>query len=521
MTQPNIIFIVLDALRADKMTLTENDNYLTPFMKSLLINSIYFANCISNSPWTVPSHMSMFTGLYHTQIKLVNKNKEKLSDKIPILAEILKETGYNTICFSENPYISKIYGLTRGFEKIFNVSDWNPWIREDFKMSILIKILEKLDFFFKNKFRFKTFLKVWPHLKKRCEKIIKSIIKKLFLNEIIFKLKNDTIKDLEELSKTLKNNNKEKPLFLFFNFLTTHDPYIPLIRTFKKFNLSINDFKIIKDMIIFKLETLLDINIKSKRLNDDMIKAIAKLYDACVFSSDIVVKHLFSILNKCNLLDNSYIIITSDHGEHLGSNLDHYLWEHNTYLSVYKSLNKVPLLIFNKNFTKTIINDQVQLKDLFHTILHITGIPPNKNKYLELEKSIMYQINNGAMPKYIFGEYLKQKKNMLDLINSYRNTINKHLIPTIFNHLYFLRSNNYKIISYDNLDKDEFYDIINDPDEKLNIIDKDVENYKKMKLFLLNFLKKINDLKEIKDFITEKEKDSVKRSIAQLKIKGI
>lgn len=521
MPPANIIFIVLDALRADRVILTKNDECLTPFLKSLLINSIYFKNCISNSPWTVPSHISMFTGLYHTQAKLISKKIGKLSNKIPILAEILKDIGYNTICFSENAFISNTHGLTRGFEKVFNVWDWNPWIKENFKLSYFIKLLQKYDLFLKNNLKSKIFFRIWSHLKNLFEKIIKFIIKELFFSEILFKLKNDTIKDLEKFSETLQNHDIKKPFYIFFNFLTPHDPYIPLKRTFKKFKISIKDFKNIKDLIIFKLKACLDINIKSKRLNNDMIKSISKLYNASVFSGDIIVKKLFSILKKNNLLDNSFVIITSDHGEHLGDKLDHYLWEHNTYLSVYKSLNKVPLLIFNKNFTKTIIKDQVQLKDLFHTILHITGIPPNKNKYLELEKSIMYQISNGSTPKYIFGEYLKQKHAMSKLINSHRRNICRELIPKIYNHLYFLRSNNFKIIKYNNLEEDEFYDIINDPDEGSNIIKNEFNNYKKMKSFLLDYLKKINNIEEIRDLITDKEKDFVKKIIGKLKVKGI
>ena len=520
MTLPNIVFIVLDTLRADRVILSKNNECITPFIKSLLNNSIYFKNCISNSPWTIPSHISMFTGLYHTQANLLSKKFRVLSNKIPTLAEILQNMGYYTTCFSENPYISKAYALTRGFNKTF-YSDWdfNPkWIRKNFKLSFFLKALQKLDFYFKNKIKFKFFLRIWHILNKISERIIKLIIKTFFFNEIKFELKNDTIKDLEKFGKTFKNGNFEKPFFLFFNLLTTHDPYIPLERTFEKFDISIKDFKNVKNLSLFNSRAVLDINIKSKRLNNDTIRSVAKLYDACVFSGDIIVKYLFSILNKHNLLENSYVIITSDHGEHLGSKLDHFLWEHSTYQSVYKSLNKVPLLIYNKDFKKTIIDNQVQLKDLFHTVLDITKIPPNKNKYLELSKSILYQIKNGLTPKYIFGDYLKEKQSMFRLINYHRRSINKDLIYKIYNHIYFLRSNNYKIISFNNQEIDEFYDILKDPDEKTNIIERNEEEYEKMKSFLRKIIKKINNIEEIKDLINRKEKNLIKSFAKRIKI---
>ena len=69
----------------------------------------------------------------------------------------------------------------------------------------------------------------------------------------VFNLKNNTILDLEEFGKDLLELPKEpSPYFVFFNFLTVHDPYIPLIETFKNFSITINDFKQIKATVIIK-----------------------------------------------------------------------------------------------------------------------------------------------------------------------------------------------------------------------------------------------------------------------------
>ncbi|MFX0142296.1 MAG: sulfatase-like hydrolase/transferase, partial [Candidatus Hodarchaeota archaeon] len=97
MSSPSIILIVLDALRADRVFSNYKNKIMTPTMKKLLENSIYFENCIANSTWTIPSHVNMFTGLYQTQKLLLNKNHKNLGNKIPILAEILKDLGYSTI----------------------------------------------------------------------------------------------------------------------------------------------------------------------------------------------------------------------------------------------------------------------------------------------------------------------------------------------------------------------------------------------------------------------------------------
>ena len=521
MTKPNIVFIILDTLRADRIKSNYSENSLTPFLSSLLPNSIYFENCISNTPWTLPSHISMFTGLYPTQTTLISKKVDRISNKTPILTEILKDIGYFTCCFTENAFISKTFSLTRGFDKVFNVWDWNPWLREKYILSKFIIFLNKVDLVLKKKLKFKIILKLWTYFKERCEILIKKIIKCLFLKDIIFKLKNNTINDLEKFNQFLQNLPSSKPLYLFFNFITVHDPYIPLKETFPLFNITYDDFKNISSMIINPLETRLEIDIKSKLLPNKKVKTIQKLYDACVFSSDIVIKKLFSILNKNELLNNSFIIITSDHGEHLCDELDHSFWEHNTYQSVYRSLMKVPLLIYNKNWKARLVNDQVQLKDLFHTILHLTGIKGTKNKYLNIKSSILSQIDNHKTPKYIFGEYLKSKEEMTDLINAHRKTINKNLIPKIFNHIYFLRSNKFKYIKYNNIKYDEFFDLSADPYEKNNLFDTKNEKCSKFKLKFENLLNEISNIGILKDIITKKEKDSLKRSINNIKINGI
>ena len=522
MKRPNIIFIVLDTFRADSLLANYNDVCLTPFIKSILKNSIFFENCISNSPWTLPSHISMFTGLSHTQSAQVSEQIDVVSNRIPILAEILKDLGYFTICFSENAFISKASGLVRGFERIFKVWDWNIWIRQDYKFSQILFQINKID---KNLKRNNKVVKIldffWTHFKGRVSIIVKHLIEKLFLSEILFKLKNDTIKDIREFKNSLTNLSLQNPYYLFFNFITPHDPYVGLREILDKFRINLNDFKKIREMLIFPLKTRLNLNLKSNNLTKEQQKTIKKLYASCVYSSDIVLKELFSNLKEIGLLENSYIIITSDHGEHLGDEIDHNLWEHSTYRSVYESLLRVPLIIYNKNFEQKIIKEQVQLKDLFHTILHLTGQEISKIPYLEIEKAMMFQIKNNSTPKYIFGEYLKPKKAIKRLIDEHRRTLNPKVIPILYNHIYFLRSNDKKLILYDNLNKDEFFDLKNDPYEKNNIFNEDNEECMFMKSKIKEILQNMKDPENLKYIITKKEKQAVKKIISKINLDGL
>lgn len=195
----------------------------------------------------------------------------------------------------------------------------------------------------------------------------------MLLKDILFIFKYKTLIDLSRYKHIIKERVSKCPLYIFFNLLTTHDPYIPLKKLFKSFNISIDEFKEIKDILINPLRFQYDVDLKSKHLSNKQVSAIKKLYNSCVLSADIMVQKIFSILDDLNLLENTYIIIASDHGEHLGDSSDHYLWEHSTYLSLYESVIKVPLIIYQKKFKKKVVKQQAEI--IFKGFVDHTEIP--------------------------------------------------------------------------------------------------------------------------------------------------
>ena len=510
MTLPNIILIVLDTLRADRVVINSKEECITPFIDKILNNSIFFENCIANSPWTLPSHIAMLTGLYPTQNRLLSNNLRQISHKIPLLTEILKDLGYFTICFTENPVINEKNGLNRGFDKIFK--SWKSagfWFYRNY---LFRKYLNYIDLIFSKKIKSRKFLKFWHFIKFRLEILSEKITQQLFWKEILFKF--NTLNDLEIFKQILKKNLDKKPFYIYFNIMATHIPYIAIESAQQYLNVKIKDFKKVKDLLLKPRKYLININLNFKRLSKKKIRIIKKLYNSCAYYNDLIVEKIYSILEELDILQNTYLIVTSDHGEHLCGKTDHYLWEHYTYLSVYDSVIKVPLLIHNLNFKDRIVRNQVDLKDLFHTILHLTGIPIIDNKYLNIKNSLIYQIENNSTPKYIYGEFLKSKLGIYFLIKKYRNSINKKIIPKLLNNIYFLRSDNYKYIRYNN--EEEFYDLMTDTDEKFNILNPNNEEKLKMKSYMNQFLIKINHIEEIKDITTEKEKFLIKKFVKKI-----
>ncbi|MCH7926201.1 MAG: sulfatase-like hydrolase/transferase, partial [Planctomycetes bacterium] len=93
--RPHILWIVMDTVRADRMSCYGYDKLTTPFLNTWVERSIVFNNAIGNGMWTVPSHASMFTGL-SVRGHGLGRDRTRLDEKFKTVADVLSEDGYVT-----------------------------------------------------------------------------------------------------------------------------------------------------------------------------------------------------------------------------------------------------------------------------------------------------------------------------------------------------------------------------------------------------------------------------------------
>ena len=72
--RPNIVLIIMDATRRDHLSCYGYRRNTTPNIDIIAYESTLFQNAFSNAPWTVPSHASLFTGLFPSEHKTQNDN---------------------------------------------------------------------------------------------------------------------------------------------------------------------------------------------------------------------------------------------------------------------------------------------------------------------------------------------------------------------------------------------------------------------------------------------------------------
>ncbi len=114
---PDIIVVVVDALRADHVSAYGYSRPTSPHIDRLAAEGVLFEQAYSTTSYTLPSHASILTGLYPDQhgVEWLTP-RAHASGAYPTLAETLKNRGYRTGAFSGNTFwFTRAQGFGRGF----------------------------------------------------------------------------------------------------------------------------------------------------------------------------------------------------------------------------------------------------------------------------------------------------------------------------------------------------------------------------------------------------------------------
>ena len=114
--KPDVIFVSIDSLRADHLSSYGYARKTSPFIDELAAQGVRFHWARSTSPWTLPSHLTMFSGFMSTSHHVVD-DTARLDPRIPVLPELMKSSGWLTGGFVSSLYVSEVFGFDRGFDR--------------------------------------------------------------------------------------------------------------------------------------------------------------------------------------------------------------------------------------------------------------------------------------------------------------------------------------------------------------------------------------------------------------------
>jgi len=276
---------------------------------SPFIDSLQDNMVVFKNPFaTGPYTQASFQGILASEYYLEYGKEKKLNKDKKLASEPLKDTGIYTAGFHSNAYLSYFFGYNKGWDTFYDsMSD--------------------------------DVTDMYPFIRG---------------GEI-----NNKVKGF------LSNFSFSKPLFLWVHYMDVHEPYIAeesyLFKIEDSLKLSKDEmFRLFKDVILKR-----DIS------DAGAVDTLKKLYMAKVAETDEYIRELFTIFDQKCLLDNSTIIITSDHGDEFS---EHGGLSHDG--KMYAELIDVPFLVYDKSFSPTTIDTPVSLIDIPPTICRMMDAEP-------------------------------------------------------------------------------------------------------------------------------------------------
>jgi arylsulfatase A-like enzyme len=323
-------------LRPDHLGCYGYDRATSPTIDRLAAEGIRFKSTFSSTTWTLPAHLAMMTSLPDLVHGVISE-AFLLDEKRITLAEILKDRGYNTYGIFTGPFLLPLWGFSQGFDKYIDATLYD-------------KALEGAG----------------------------------MLNAAE---RGRTTPGAMEEVKTILEANKNHPFFLFLHLFDVHPdfdpppPYDTLFDPDYSGNISGKDI------------------MNNPLVNKDMptrdLEHLQALYDGEIrFVDEQGIAKLLELLSENELLDNTLLVITSDHGEEF---FEHGVFGHRQ--NLFDTTLRIPLIFWCPQLVKAgrIVDQQVRIIDIMPTILDLVEIPQSPEG---LGKSLVSLINVSGQEKF-------------------------------------------------------------------------------------------------------------------------
>ena len=433
--KPNVVLITMDTVRADHLSCYGYRRQTSPNVDNLSREGVIFKNTYATTSWTLPSHASIFTGLYPSRHgadhksdtpqdidsmdknvnywnKLVLSNFTKLSNAHHTLAEILKDEGYKTAGIIGGIFCTSIFGLEQGFDYY---DDEIP----SFNIKFFV-VYQATDLFFS---------------------LDDIFAQRGYLGKRIAVHLNDS-------ACTWLEKNSEHPFFLFINYMDAHTPYLPpppyerYFANIPKEIITSRNPKFDASYITAERVFMDSVMNNNHPVTPEGMELIVSQYDGGIRYLDYCLGLLFDKLKALNVYDNTLIIVTSDHGEAFG---EHHQMEHGR--TLYEEGLRVPLIIKYPAVNKQpgVVEHRVSLVDLMPTILAQLHYPVPS----EIDGKPIEEATNNILAELKLTAFETRTKNPRDLKAIYQGK-DKYIWSSNGAH--------------------ELYDITKDPREEENLI---------------------------------------------------
>jgi arylsulfatase A-like enzyme len=266
---------------------------------------------------------------------------------------------------------------------------------------------------------------------------------------------------------------RQQPIFAFLHTYEIHSPYHPPEQYRELFGTF--DSQLAADS-----ETLHALQDDASSLSQEDLRYLRAMYDASIRYTDDQLRAFFAELREQGFLDNALVIITADHGEEFG---DHGGLLHRD--SLYEELLRVPLIIFGPGMAPGSVDDRlVSTIDIAPTLLLAAESQPH--------------------PLMAGQDLLASERRKIDFPHVFSQYSDRRLS---------IRTRRWKLIESPREDRLELYDLLADPDEKVNLATKErrlAGRLRKQLRLWKEGCPRLEDLLEKKDSLAEEEQEKLR-----------
>ena len=329
--RPNVLLLTIDTLRADMLSCYGYPEPITPHIDRLALGGVRFKQAITGGSWTQAAFPVIMTSTYAS---MHGGCLGPLSPARPSPIETMAANGYTTVGFSTSPLVSRTYGYQRGFKHFIDLipGERDPLLRR-------IKGGERL-------------------LRLPVTHYLSSIFGKKICPARLY-VSAETLVDtacdwLQERSE---------PFFAWMHFMDIHWPY-HLEETMTTPPEIARAWR--------EMRHLHRVNWYGESINEAQRARYFDLYVRSVQYTDMQIGRLLQILEREGLMENTVIILLSDHGEEL---LERGKWGHFE-TNLYDEIVRVPLIFHLPGLkSEMVVERQVRLLDVMPSILKLCNTP--------------------------------------------------------------------------------------------------------------------------------------------------
>ncbi|TAJ21305.1 MAG: hypothetical protein EPO68_04930 [Planctomycetota bacterium] len=368
-SRPNILLISLDSTRRDRLGCYgnrpphANGASPSPHLDALAARGVKLEDALSASSWTLPSHISLFTG-QGLRAHAVEMDHLRMCASSPVLAELLAAQGYRTAGFASGPYLDPLWGFARGFDR-YEICYGPALAAAAAAERVARDAVERADAKLPEAQR-NALVDAWRAAHRRVETLSHQDVS----SQIV------TDQALAELRAAAR---EKKPFLLFAHYFDAHYDYVPpppFDTRFDPHYAGAIDGREFYTNPAISTPLREDPGARTRTLSDRDLEHVFALYDGEVAWIDHEIGRLLAELDALGLARDTLVVVTADHGDEF---FEHGGIGHRR--TLYEEVLRVPLIVAwpARLAPRDGVRGVVVSQDVLPTLLELLDLPAPTN----------------------------------------------------------------------------------------------------------------------------------------------